>query len=46
MEKDWKTPEQKFSGMEFKNFPTDYHTWGCPVFFLEPPPSGMAGRAT
>ena len=28
-----KTPEQKFADVEFQNFPTDYHTWGCPYSF-------------
>ena len=40
-----KTPEQKFAGVDFQNFPTDFHTWGCPVFVLESPlqggPSGL-----
>ena len=30
-------PEQKFSGVEFQNVPTDYHTGICLVFFLEAP---------
>ena len=30
-----KTTEQKFSSVEFQIFPTDYHTWGFPVFVLE-----------
>ena len=30
-----KTPDQKFEGMEFQIFSIDYHTWGCPIFFLE-----------
>ena len=37
MEKDKKTSEQKFSGVEFQIYPTDYHTWGYPVFVLEAP---------
>ena len=28
MDEDRKTPEQKFSGVEFQNFPTVYDTWG------------------
>ena len=32
---DGKTPEQKFSGVEFQIYLKDYHTWGCTVFFLE-----------
>ena len=40
LDEDRKTPEQKISGMEFQNFPTDYHTWVCPVFVLEPPLQG------
>ena len=35
-----KTPEQKFSGVELQNFPTYYHTLGCPVFVLEAPLKG------
>ena len=27
--------DQKFSGVEFQIFHTDYHTWGFPVFLLE-----------
>ena len=30
-----RTSEQNFSGVKFEIFPTYYHTWGCPVFFLE-----------
>ena len=45
MDEDRKTPEQKFSGVEFQNFPTVYDTWGCPVFILEAPlqvvPAGL-----
>ena len=26
--------------MEFQNFPTDYHTWGFPVFVIEYPMQG------
>ena len=36
MDEDRKTPEKKVSGVEFQNFPTDYHTWVCPLFVLEP----------
>ena len=43
MDKDGKTPEQKFSGVEFQIFPRDYHTWGCPIFFLE---SSLQGDST
>ena len=35
MDTDGMTTEQKFSGVELQFFPTYYHTWGCPVFFLE-----------
>ena len=45
MDEDVKMQEQNFSGMEFQIFPTDYHTWGFPVFVLESPlqvrPSGI-----
>ena len=34
---DGKTPEEKFSGVDFQIFPTYYHTLGCPVFVLEDP---------
>ena len=30
-------PEKKFSGVEIQICPIYYHTWGCPVFFLEAP---------
>ena len=44
MEEDGKTPEQKFSVVEFQIFLTYYHTWGCTVFFLEAPlHRGLAG---
>ena len=33
--KEGKTPEQKFSVVEFQMCPTYYHTWGFPVFVLE-----------
>ena len=33
-------PDQNFSGVEFQIYPTDYYTWGCPVFFLESPTQG------
>ena len=39
-DKDRKTREQKFSGMKLKICPTDYHTWGFPVFVIEPPSQG------
>ena len=35
-----KNPEQKFAGVEFQNFPTYYHSWCCPIFFLEDPFQG------
>ena len=35
-----KTPDQKFSGVEFQIFLTDYHTWGFLFFVLEAPPQG------
>ena len=42
---DGNMPEQKFSGVRFQIRPTDYHTWGCPVFILETPhqegPTGL-----
>ena len=34
IDEDRKSPEQKFSSVEFQIFFTDYHTWGCPVFIL------------
>ena len=40
MNKDRKTPEQKVSGVELQICPTDYHTWGCSIFFLEAPAQG------
>ena len=40
MDEDRKTPEQKFSDVEFEIFVTDYHTWGCPIFVLESPLQG------
>ena len=44
MDEDGKMPEQKFSGVEFKKCPTDYHNWGCPVFIVKAPMQrGMAG---
>ena len=46
MYKDIKTTEQKFSRVEFQSFPTDFHTWGCPTFVIEPPlhggPTGLS----
>ena len=45
MDEEGKTPENNVSSAELQNFPTDYHTWGCPVFVLESPlhrgPSGI-----
>ena len=39
-----KTLDQNFAGVEFKIFPTDYHTWGLPIFFLEATlKGGLAG---
>ena len=35
MDKDGKTPDQKFSGVEFQTFTIDYHTWVWLVFVLE-----------
>ena len=35
MGNDGKMPEQKFAGVEFQIPPTEYHTWGFTVFFLE-----------
>ena len=40
IDEDVKTPEQKFSGVEFQICPTDYRTWGCLVLFLEAPLQG------
>ena len=40
MAEDRKKPEQNFAAVEFQNFATDYHTWGCPVFVLDPPLKG------
>ena len=37
MDEDVNTPEHIFSVVEFKTFPTDYHTWRFPVFVLEAP---------
>ena len=46
LEKDGKTPEQKFFGVEFHFLPAKYHTQGCPTFILESPlqggPSGLS----
>ena len=28
MDEDGKIPDQKFYGVKFQNFPTNYHTWG------------------
>ena len=41
MDKDGKKSEHNFSGIEFQILPTDYHTWGCPVFVLETPLRGV-----
>ena len=35
MGKDKKTPEKNSAGVELKFSPTDYLTWGCPIFVLE-----------
>ena len=35
IDKDGNIPEQRFSGVEFEIFPTEYHTWSCPIFVLE-----------
>ena len=44
IDEDGKIPDQNFSGVEFQIFPTDCHTWGCPVFNLESPMYvGLAG---
>ena len=40
MEKDRKTPDQKFSGVDFQVSPMDYHTWGYIVFILKDPLHG------
>ena len=40
MDKDGNTPEKKCSSVEFKHFPTHFHTWGFPVFVLEAPLQG------
>ena len=37
MDNDGNMTEQKFACMEFQISPIDYHTWGCPVLFLEAP---------
>ena len=37
MDEDGKMMQKNFAGVEFQIFPTDYHTWGCPVFVLEYP---------
>ena len=37
IDEDGNTTEQKLSGVEFHIFPTDYHTWYCPIFFLDSP---------
>ena len=37
MDEDRKTPEKIRFGVELQICPTDYHTWGCPVFVLEAP---------
>ena len=34
MDEEGRTPDHKFSNVEFQFFPTYYHTWGCPVFVL------------
>ena len=35
MDEDGKTLGQKFYGVEFQIFPSDYHICGCPVSILE-----------
>ena len=40
MDEERKTLEKKFSGVNFQNFPTDFHTWGRPIFFIEAPLQG------
>ena len=40
MDENRKTPEKKFSGVDFQIFPADYHTWVCPVFIIKAPPQG------
>ena len=34
IDKDVKILEHKFSGVEYQNFPTEYHTWDCLVFVI------------
>ena len=38
------TPEHKYSNVEFRILPIDYHTWVYPVFFLEFPLQGGPAR--
>ena len=33
-------PENNFEGVKFQKFPTDYYTWGRPIFVLESPLKG------
>ena len=40
IDEDGKTTEQRFSGVDLQSPPTDYHTWGCPIFVLEAPLQG------
>ena len=40
MDEEGRNPEHKFANVEFQNFPTDYHSWSCPVFLLEAPLQG------
>ena len=30
-----RSPLEKFSGTDDEIDPTDFHTWGCPVYILE-----------
>ena len=46
MDEDRKTPEQKISGVNLPTFPTEYHTWGFPVFVLKAPLQGVPSGLT
>ena len=35
LDQDGKSPLEKFSGIDDEITPTDFHTWGCPVYILE-----------
>ena len=35
LDKNGKSPLEKFSGIKDEITPTNIHTWGCPVFILE-----------